>query len=238
MLELYWAYADYNDVMQLTEELVAGVALDVCGTTGLQYAGRSLDLTTPWRRMTMQEAIAEHAGIEVSLQVPRSELVAHCRRLGIAVRDGSGPGKLMLEIYEKTAEPELWGPVFVTDYPAEVSPLAREHRFRPGYTERFEGIVAGRELCNAFTELTDPGEQRQRFEAQEAQRAAGDSEAMTVDADYLKALEFGLPPTGGLGIGVDRLVMLLTGATTIRDVVLFPTLRPDASPPDARRRSG
>ena len=229
MLELYWAYRDYADIMELTEELIAGVADDVCGATTVEYAGRAVELAPPWRRVTMEEAIAEHAGIEVSLETPRQRLAEHCRRLGIDVRDGYGPGKLLLEIYEKTTEAQLWGPVFVTDYPVEVSPLARRHRRRPGYAERFEAVVAGRELCNAFSELVDPAEQRARFEAQEASKAAGDEEAMSVDSDYLRALEYGLPPTGGLGIGVDRLVMLLTGTTAIRDAVLFPTLRAEPS---------
>ena len=227
MLELYWAYADHADIMELTEHLVAEVAVEVCGSAVVSYDGREVDLTPPWRRATMDEAIAEHTGAEMSVDTPRAELAAFCDRLGIEARDGWGPGKLLQEIYEKTAEPDLWGPVFVTDHPAEVSPLARRHRSRPGYAERFEAIVAGRELCNAFTELTDPAEQRARFEAQAALRAAGDDEAMSVDEDYLRALEYGLPPTGGLGIGIDRLVMLLTGTTAIRDAVLFPTLRPE-----------
>ena len=227
MLELYWAYADHTDIMALTENLVAGMAADVCGSTTVVYDGREVDLSTPWRRATMEEVIAECAGVEVSLDSGPAELRACCDRLGIATEAAWGPGKLLLEIYEKAAEPSLWGPVFVTDYPAEVSPLSRRHRTRPGYVERFEGIVAGRELCNAFTELVDPAEQRSRFEAQAELRAAGDDEAMVVDEDYLRALEYGLPPTGGLGIGVDRLVMLLTDTQAIRDAVLFPTLRPD-----------
>ena len=229
MLELYWAYADHTDIMELTENLVAGVAAEVCGSTTVAYDGREVDLAPPWRRATMDEVIAEHTGAEVSLDTPRPELAARCDSLGIATEDGWGAGKLLLEIYEKAAEPNLWGPVFVTDYPAEVSPLSRRHRTRPGYAERFEGIVAGRELCNAFTELVDPAEQRSRFEAQAELRAAGDDEAMLVDEDYLRALDYGLPPTGGLGIGVDRLVMLLTDTQAIRDAVLFPTLRPDPS---------
>ena len=229
MLELYWAYADHADMMGLTEELVAGAAIDVIGTTTIDYDGREVDLSTPWRRATMEELIFEHAGVEVSLDTPIHDLRALCERFGVEAKAHYGPGKLILEIYEKTTEAELWDPVFVTDYPIEVSPLAREHRDRPGYTERFEAIIAGRELCNGFSELTDPVVQRARFEAQQADRDAGDDEAMVVDDDYIRALEYGLPPTAGLGIGVDRLVMLLTGRTTIRDVVLFPTLRPEAT---------
>ena len=227
MLELYWAYADHADMMTLTEELIAGTAMEVLGTTVLDYDGREVDLTTPWRRATMDELILEHAGVEVNVDTPIEELRTLCEKFGVEVKPHYGPGKLILEIYEKTCEPELWGPVFVTDYPVEVSPLSREHRARPGYTERFEAIVAGRELCNGFSELNDPQIQRERFMDQEAERDAGDDEAMVVDEDYLRALEYGLPGTAGLGIGVDRLVMLLTDTTTIRDVLLFPTLRPE-----------
>ncbi len=227
MLELYQAYADYTDVMALVEELVAHLAIEVCGTTVLTYDGRALDLTPPWRRATMVELIEEHTGVRVSLATPLEELRRVCETHGVVVETAWGPGKLVLELYEKTTEAQLWGPVFVCDYPQEVSPLARDHRSEPGMVERFEAIVAGRELANAFSELADPDEQRRRFAEQAAQRAGGDAEAMVVDEDYLRALEYGLPPTGGLGIGMDRLVMLLTGTTTIRDVILFPTLRPE-----------
>lgn len=227
MLELYWAYADYTDVMVLVEQLVAHLAEKICGSTTLSYDGRKLDLAAPWRRATMLELIEEHTGLALSIDMDRDDLAAVAAANDVEVKEYYGPGKLILEIYEKTTEPELWGPVFVTDYPKEVSPLSRDHRSIPGLTERFEGIVAGRELCNAFSELVDPDEQRARFEDQEAERAAGDAEAMGMDLDYIRALEYGLPPTGGLGIGMDRLVMLLTGSTTIRDVVLFPTLRPE-----------
>ena len=145
----------------------------------------------------------------------------------MAYKDDYGPGKLILEIYEKTTEGSLWDPVYVTDYPVEVSPLAREHRTIEGMTERFEAIVAGKELCNGFSELIDPDQQRLRFEEQASQNELGDDEAMVVDEDYLRALEYGLPPTGGVGIGIDRLAMLITGVSSIRDVVLFPTLRPE-----------
>ena len=227
MLELYQAYADYGDIMVLVEELVAHLAVELLGTTSLAYDGRDMDLSTPWRRASLLELLEEHGGLRVDLDTPREDLVRYCEERDITVEDHHGPGKLILELYEKTTEPDLWGPIFVTDYPKEVSPLARDHRSLPGFVERFEGIVAGRELCNAFTELLDPDEQRARFGAQEADRAAGDDEAMVVDEDYLRALEYGLPPTGGLGIGIDRLIMLLGDTQAIRDVILFPTLRPE-----------
>jgi lysyl-tRNA synthetase class 2 len=227
MLELYEAYADYGDMMRLVEDLVSHLAMEIRGTTVFEYDGRELDLTVPWKRASMTELIEEHAGVKVDVAMPVEELRAICEEHGVPLKDDWGPGKLVLELYEKTTESNLWGPVFVTDYPKEVSPLARDHRELPGVVERFEAIVAGRELCNAFSELVDPVEQRARFEDQARARAAGDEEAMGVDDDYVRALEYGLPPTGGLGIGIDRLVMLLTGMTTIRDVILFPTLRPE-----------
>jgi lysyl-tRNA synthetase class 2 len=228
MLEAYQAYADYTDMMALCEGLVSHVAREVCGGTQLSYGGRSLDLTPPWRRATMAGLVAEHTGAGVREDASPEELRDVARHFHVPLKPSWGPGKVLLEIYEKTTESELWGPVFVCDYPTEVSPLARPHRSKPGYVERFEPIVAGRELGNAFSELVDPDDQRARFEEQARQKAAGDEEAMVVDEDYLRALEYGLPPTGGLGIGIDRLVMLLADASNIRDVVLFPTLRPEA----------
>ena len=227
MLELYEAYADYEDIMRLVEELVEHLAIELTGSTVLAVGDRELDVTKPWRRATMTELIEESIGVVLTLDTPLEELRAVASEHEIPIKDGYGPGKLILEIYEKTTESSLWGPVYVTDYPIEVSPLSREHRSNPGMTERFEAILAGRELCNGFSELVDPEQQRIRFEEQAAQNAGGDDEAMLVDEDYLRALEYGLPPTGGVGIGMDRLAMLLTGETSIRDVVLFPTLRPE-----------
>ncbi len=227
-LELYQAYADYTDTMVVFEELVAGLALDVLGTTKLTYGGRDLDLTTPWRRVTMSELIAEATGFVLDVRSPREELAKVAAEVGIEVDATWGPGKILLEIYEKTTEPELWGPVFVIDYPAEVSPLARRHRDGPELVERYEPVVAGRELGNGFTELVDPDDQRARFEEQAAKARAGDDEeSAEVDEDYLRALEYGLPPTSGFGLGVDRLLMLLGDAANIREVIAFPTLRPD-----------
>jgi lysyl-tRNA synthetase class 2 len=227
MLELYEAYADYGDMMRIVEELMAHLAIELRGTTKLSYGGRDIDLTAPWRRATMSDLIEERTGIATDVRMDLDELRRICREHGVAIEDAWGQGKLILELYEKTTESELWDPVFVLDYPKEVSPLARDHREMPGLVERFEGIVAGRELCNAFSELIDPVEQRARFEDQARAKAAGDDEAMAIDEDYVRALEYGLPPTGGLGIGIDRLVMLLADVQTIRDVILFPTLRPE-----------
>ena len=227
MLELYQAYADYTDMMSLTEELVTHLATELCGTTTLPYLDRTIELAPPWRRATMSELIEEQIGAYVDLRTPIDELRRLCDEHEVHHEQSDGPGKLILELYEKTTESELWGPVFVMDYPQEVSPLARPHREKEGYVERFEPIIAGREIGNAFSELFDPDVQRANFEAQAARKAAGDEEAMAVDHDYLRALEYGLPPTGGLGIGIDRLVMLLANVATIRDVILFPTLRPE-----------
>ena len=229
MLELYQAYADYSDMMALAENLVAGAATELLGSTDLTYEGRELSVAAPWRRATMTELIAEHGGLEVELDMPIDGLRQIAKSAGVPIEEAWGPGKLILEIYEKTTEAELWGPVHVMDYPKEVSPLARDHRSRPGYVERFESIVAGRELCNAFSELIDPDEQRARFEDQAKAKASGDEEAMALDEDYLRALDYGLPPTGGIGMGMDRLAMLLSGSEAIRDVIAFPTLKPEGN---------
>ncbi|HTT86573.1 MAG TPA: lysine--tRNA ligase, partial [Acidimicrobiales bacterium] len=227
MLEAYQAYADYGDFMALVERLVSESAAEVRSTTSLTYQGRALDLSAPWRRATMAELVTEATGEEASVHTPVDRLRRRVAAAGVDPHPAWGAGKLLLELYEKTTETDLWGPVFVTDFPAEVSPLARRHRDDPDLVERFEAVVAGRELANAFSELVDPDDQRARFEVQAAARAAGDEEAMAVDEDYLRALELGLPPTAGLGIGVDRLVMLLADVANIREVIAFPTLRPE-----------
>ena len=227
MLECYEAYGDYRVHIELTEQLVAHLATSLLGTTEVSYGGRPLSLAAPWRRAPLAELLSEQIGVEVDVRTPVAELRRLCDQHDTPWKDHYGSGKLLLELYEKIVEPTLWEPTFVTDYPKEVSPLSRVHREDELLTERFEGIVAGRELCNGFSELCDPDDQRERFEDQARQNAGGDDEAMVVDDDYLRALDYGLPPTVGLGIGIDRLVMLLTDSANIRDVVLFPTLRPE-----------
>jgi lysyl-tRNA synthetase class 2 len=230
MLELYEAFADYTDMMRLTEELVAHASRAAVGTTKVEWEGLALDLEPPWSRRTMLDLVKEHAGIDVHPSQPVEDLRKICDDLDIPYGARDGSGKLILEIYEKTTEHAIVGPTIVTDYPREVSPLAREHRDDPTLTERFEVIVGGRELANAFSELNDPVDQLRRFEAQATRAQLGDVEAHGVDADYVRALEYGLPPTGGMGLGVDRLVMLLAGVGSIREVILFPQLRPEARP--------
>ena len=226
MLEAYQAYADYTDMLELTERLVAGAAQAVLGTTEVEVDGARLDLAPPWPRRPMLDLVKEHAGVDVHPSMPVEDLRSVCDDLEVEYEEFWGSGKLVLEIYEKTTEAGLVGPVFVMDHPLEVSPLAREHRDDPHLVERFEPVVLGRELGNAFTELNDPVEQRRRFAMQAALAAHGDVEAHGVDEAYIEALELGLPPCGGLGIGVDRLVMVLAGVTSIREVLFFPFLRP------------
>ena len=225
MLELYEAYADWNDIMELAENLIEYLAVQLTGSSTVSFDGKDIDLSAPWRRSSMIELILEQTGHAISLETPLDELRNLCKQYDIEVESSYGPGKLILELYEKTVEPNIWNPCFVTEYPKEVSPLSRDHREKDGLTERFEGIIAGREILNGFSELVDSEEQMERFKDQLEKGRSGDEEAMGVDADYIRALEFGLPPTGGIGIGIDRLVMMLADVQTIRDVVLFPTLR-------------
>jgi lysyl-tRNA synthetase, class II len=228
MLELYEAYASYDEVMDLTEAMVRDVALETLGTAALQWEGRAIDLGPAFRRWRLGEAVREHnPGISVADCRDRGALAAHCARLGIPVKPAHGWGKLLLEIFEKTVEHTLVQPTFITHYPVEVSPLARESDSEPGITDRFELFVGGKELANGFSELNDPEDQAERFRAQADAQAGGDDEAMHFDADYIRALEVGLPPTGGLGVGIDRLVMLFTDSASIRDVLLFPYMRPE-----------
>jgi len=232
MLEAYEAFADYTDMMTLTEGLVSEVARSTLGTTSVEVEGTKVDLAPPWERAPMIELIRRHAAVDVHPAMPLADLHRAGVAVGIEPDPSWGPGKIVMEIYEKAVEPQLTGPVFVTDYPLEVSPLARVHRDDPHLVERFEAVVLGRELANAFSELNDPLDQRRRFEEQARLADAGDDEAHGVDDDFLRALEYGMPPSGGLGIGVDRLVMLLAGVSSIREVILFPTLRPEAPAED------
>ncbi len=229
MLESYEAYATYNEVMDMTEAMIRDVALAAIGTTSLHWDGADIDLQPAFRRWKLEEAVRElNPDISVADCRDRGALAAHCARLKIHVKDGYGWGKLLLEIFEKTVESKLVQPTFITHYPVEVSPLARESDTEPGITDRFELFVGGKELANGFSELNDPEDQAARFQAQVDAKAGGDDEAMHFDADYIRALEVGLPPTGGMGMGIDRLVMLLTGSVSIRDVLLFPYMRPEA----------
>jgi Lysyl-tRNA synthetase (class II) len=226
MLEFYEAYADYNDAMDLTEHLLRRLAREVTGTERLSWQGESIDLGPAFARISVRDAvIAQNPALADSID-DYDALAAHAKGLGIATKAGWGYGKLLLEIFEKTAEGELRQPTFVTDYPTEVSPLARPRDDDPRVTERFELIIAGREIANGFSELNDAEDQSQRFQQQVAEKDAGDDEAMHFDADYIEALEYGMPPAVGEGIGIDRLVMLLTDSASIRDVLLFPAMRP------------
>jgi lysyl-tRNA synthetase class 2 len=228
MLEAYQALADYHDMIGLIEEVFVSVVKSVTGATTISYRGKAIDFNPPFRRATMLELVSEAVGEPVTLDRPLGELRDLARRHGAEADEAWGPGRLIEAIYDEIVEHDIWEPTFVTDHPKEISPLARIHRSNPQLTERFELVIAGSEYVNAFSELIDPVDQRARFEEQAAARAAGDPEAHPLDEDFLRALEYGMPPTGGLGIGVDRLVMLVTDTPHIRDVILFPTLRPES----------
>jgi lysyl-tRNA synthetase class 2 len=228
MLEYYWAYADYRDAMDLTEDMLRQLTRAVLGSTTVQYQGRDYDFSRSFARMTVFEAIlAYNPGLEAAQLQDEQGARAWAGQLGIPLRDSWGLGKVQIELFEHTAEHQLDQPTFITAYPTEVSPLARRSDSDPFVTDRFEFFVAGRELANGFSELNDAEDQAERFRAQVAEKDAGDEEAMHFDADYVRALEYGMPPTAGEGIGIDRLVMLLTDSPSIRDVLLFPHMRPE-----------
>ena len=224
--EQYQAYTEYNGMMDITEDMVIHCCEKVLGTTKVVYEGTELDFTKGWRRMTMAEAVKEYSGLDFMAMDPEQALEA-VKAAGFEVEKGKESwGDLMAMVYDETVEENLIQPTFIMDYPVEISPLAKRKPSDPRLTERFECFVYGRELCNAFSELNDPVDQRQRFERQVELRNAGDDEANMMDLDYLNAMEYGLPPTGGMGMGIDRLVMFLTNSSSIRDVLLFPTMKP------------
>jgi lysyl-tRNA synthetase class 2 len=224
MLELYVAYKDYNWMMTFVENMVNHTAEKVFGKTEFEIEGKKVSFNSPWKRVSMVDELKNYTGLDV-LSASKEELKLELKKRGVETKDGLSKGKLIDELFEITIQPSLIQPTFVTDYPVELSPLAKKHRTREGLVERFEGFVLGREICNAFSELNDPIDQRERFESQVKMIEEGDDEAHQIDEDYLKAMEFGMPPTAGLGVGIDRLVMLLTNQPSIRDVILFPHMR-------------
>lgn len=235
-VEIYQAFTDYIDMMSLTEELISSVAQEVLGSKKINYQGTEIDLTPPWRRVSMKEIVREITGIDFnSFSEQDTSKAAHfISKAGFKVPDNADSlGRLLNEVFEEAVEPNLINPTFVTDYPLEISPLARPHRNEKGMVERFELFIVGRETANAFSELIDPVDQRERLENQQKRRQDGDLEAHGVDEDFLTALEVGMPPAGGLGIGIDRLVMLLTDSPSIRDVIAFPLMRPEISTQDS-----
>lgn len=223
-IELYVAYKDYNWMMDLVEEMVEKAAIDTNGSTVLQVGENAIDFKRPWKRLTMFEAILEYTGIDISA-MEEDELRDVCKKLHIQVDPSMGKGKLIDEIFGEKCEHLLIQPTFITDYPVEMSPLAKKHRTKPGIVERFEAICNGKEICNAFSELNDPIDQRERFMSQLELGKRGDDEAMVLDEDFLRSLEYGMPPTAGLGIGMDRLAMILTNSPSIQDVIFFPQMK-------------
>jgi lysyl-tRNA synthetase class 2 len=228
MLEFYMAYADYVELMTLTEALFSTVAHEVLGKTRFEYQGTEIDFAPPWERLPYLDAIAQKHEVHLDDLADAKKVGDLLRRAALPVKEEDSIWKQLNILFEETVEPELKGPVFIIDYPTEISPLAKRKPKQPELTERFELFIASREIANAFSELNDPKDQRARFEAQVAQRDAGDLEAHQMDEDYLRALEYGMPPTAGEGIGIDRLVMLLTNQSSIRDVILFPQMRPES----------
>ncbi len=225
-MELYVAYKDYNWMMDLVEEMVEKIALDIHGATKVQVGDHTIDFQRPWKRYTMFEAIQEYTGIDIS-QMDEQELRSTAQKLKVEINDAMGKGKLIDEIFGEMCEGKLIQPTFITDYPVEMSPLAKKHRSKEGLVERFEAICNGKEICNAYSELNDPIDQRHRFEEQLLLAKRGDDEAMMLDEEFLKAIELGMPPTSGLGIGIDRLAMIMTNSHSIQDVLFFPQMRPE-----------
>ena len=231
-IELYEAYSDYNDMMEIMENMVAYVCEKVNGTTKVMYQGTEIDFKPPWRRITMVDAVKEHAGVDFNSIASDEEAQAIAKEKNLEFPKPLNTvtkGEVLNALYEEFAEEKMIQPTFVMDYPVENSPLTKKKRGNEMFTERFEGFVFGRELCNAYSELNDPIVQRQRFEQQAKERELGDDEAYVIDEEFMSALETGMPPTGGLGFGVDRLVMFLTDAASIRDVLLFPTMKPQSN---------
>jgi lysyl-tRNA synthetase class 2 len=213
--------------MDFTEELICHVADKVCDGLLIPYGDKEVDLTPPWDRLTLKESIVKYGEVEMAVLEDREQSFNYAKSLGLELEAKIGHGKLLAEIFDEVVEPKLWQPTFITEYPTEISPLSRKNDDNPDVVDRFELFIVGRELANAFSELNDPIDQKERFVKQLEEKAAGDEEAHEMDEDYLRALEYGLPPTAGEGIGIDRLVMLLTNSASIRDVILFPQLRPE-----------
>ena len=234
-MELYVAYKDYNWMMKFTEQLLEHICLTVNGTTDIEIDGKTISFKAPYRRVTMTEAILENTGIDIT-GMTEDQLREAARSLGVEVDNTMGKGKLIDEIFGETSEGKYIQPTFITDYPIEMSPLTKRHRDNPGLTERFELMVNGKELANAYSELNDPIDQYQRFVDQMHLAEKGDDEAMIIDKDFVRALEYGMPPTSGIGIGIDRLVMLLTGQTAIQEVLFFPTMRPQKTAAPAQEK--
>jgi lysyl-tRNA synthetase class 2 len=231
-VELYVAYKDYQWMMDLVEEMIEKVALDLHGTTKVQVGDKEIDFQRPWKRFTMFEAIQHYTGADISA-MNEEEIRKTARDLGVEVDDTMGKGKLIDEIFGEKCESHLIQPTFITDYPVEMSPLAKKHRSIEGLAERFEAICNGKEICNAFSELNDPLDQRKRFQEQLELGKRGDEEAMVLDEDFLRALEYGMPPTAGLGVGIDRLAMIMTNSNSIQDVLFFPQMKPEKKPADS-----
>jgi lysyl-tRNA synthetase class 2 len=225
-MELYVSYKDYYWMMELVEEMVEKVAIDVTGSTKVQVGENLIDFKRPWKRLTMFEAIKEYTGVDIT-DMDEAQLRKTAADLKVHVDAKMGKGKIIDELFGTFAEPKLIQPTFITDYPVEMSPLAKAHRSKEGLVERFEAICNGKELCNSFSELNDPIDQRKRFEDQLELGKRGDDEAMVLDEDFLRALEFGMPPTAGLGIGIDRLAMIMTNSNSIQEVLFFPHMRPE-----------